>query len=500
MKSIQRALIFKLGFWAFALALLTGVGFYLYMRSALLTEFDHSLAAKARTVATQVKREGDGRLEFEFSKKAMPEFHRSYRPEYFELWLPEGAPIASSKSLNGGHIENSPEPFPTECLWNLTLRDGRAGRAIRMWVRIPEEPPDAEDFKGLPGTHVPRGASVVVALAASRSELDAQLGTLLWSLLLVSAMLSLGAILCLNWTIRRVLRPLHEVGEQATRIDATSLDHRFAVHTMPRELQPICNRLNDLLGRIESAFGRQKRFASNVAHELRTPIAELRSLAEVSIKWPDDAEQSSQRFHDALDIARQMQTIVDALLALARCEDGRQMLALGPVNLREVISDVWAARQARGLPSGIDAQLDEIPDTIINTDKSLFTSILTNLISNAFDYTPTGGFVICSANQHEDKVTLNISNSNNQLQSADLPQLFEPFWRKNPARNDPAHSGLGLALVAAYARLLQIELGVALDDAGWFQVRLAIPAQSTPSNTKSSEQSAIHEPDPKIIC
>lgn len=176
------------------------------------------------------------------------------------------------------------------------------------------------------------------------------------------------------------------------------------------------------------------------------------------------------------------------------------MLALGPVSLRELVGEIWAARQALGLPSGIDAQLDEIPDTIIMTDKSLFTSILSNLIANAFDYTPTGGFVICSANPHEDKVTLNISNSNDQLQSADLPHLFEPFWRKNPARNDAAHSGLGLAVVAAYARLLQIELGVALDEAGWFQVRLAIPTQSSHPTTTSSDAAAAQEPDPKIIC
>jgi signal transduction histidine kinase len=500
MKSIQRALIFKLGFWAFALALLTGIGFYLYTRSALLSQFDHSLAAKARTVATQVKREGDGRIEFEFSKEAMPEFQRVFHPEYFQLWLPEGTQIAASKSLRGTSLGNAPEPFPTECVWNLPLRDGRPGRAIRIWVRVPDEPSDEADFKGLPGLHVPRGASVVITLAASRTELDDQLGTLLSSLLLASAVLTLGAILCLTWTIRRVLRPLHQVGDQATRIDATSLDHRFPVDTMPLELQPICNRLNDLLSRIESAFGRQKRFASNVAHELRTPIAELRSLAEVSIKWPDDAEQSSQRFHEALDIARQMQTIVDALLALARCEDGRQMLSLDPVNLRQVVNDVWAAQQARGLPPGIDAQLDEIPDTIITTDKSLLISILSNLLANAFGYTPAGGFVICSAHQHESNVTLSISNSNDQLQADDLPHLFEPFWRKNPARNDAVHSGLGLALVAAYARLLQIEVAVALDDAGWFQVRVAIPTQSTHSPAKPVEETSAQESAPKIIC
>ena len=104
MRSIQKALIFKLGFWACALALLAGAGFYLYMRSALTASFDQSLAAKARSVATQLKREGDGRLEFEFSKKSMPEFQRQSKAEYFQIALPEGTPIAASKSLNGSQL------------------------------------------------------------------------------------------------------------------------------------------------------------------------------------------------------------------------------------------------------------------------------------------------------------------------------------------------------------------------------------------------------------
>jgi len=492
MRSIQRSLILKLGSWAFVLALAAGIGFYLYMRSALLAQFDQSLAAKARTVATQFRREGDGRLEFEFSRKAMPEFQRQEHPEYFQIWLPDGRPLASSRSIEGASLQGSPESFPVECVWNLTLRDGRPGRAIRMWVRVQTEHTDSAESKEKPGVRVPRGASVVIALAASRSELDQQLRALLTSLLIVAAALSAGSVLCLSWTIRRVLRPLHQVAERASHIDAASLDSRFAIESMPLELQPICTRLNDLLGRLQSAFARQQRFSSNIAHELRTPIAELRSLAEVSIKWPDDGEQSSQRFHDALDIARQMQSIVDTLLALARCEDGRQMLSLGPVNLRAVVRGVWE-NQVRVMRPGIDAQLEEIPDVNITTDKSLLVSILSNLLENAFGYAPAGGFVICSADQRESKVILNISNSNDQLQQVDLAHLFEPFWRKNAARDDSSHSGLGLALVAAYARLLQIEIAVALDDAGWFGVRLAIPTESVQPSAQPREEAAAPE-------
>jgi len=148
-----------------------------------------------------------------------------------------------------------------------------------MWMRVIDEPSDSADNTYRPGIHVKKGAAVVITLAVSRAELDEQLAMVLTSLLVAAAGLLVGTILLLNLTIRRVLRPLHEVCNQASGIDEESLDNRFPVRSMPRELQPICSRLNDLLSRLETAFRRQRRFAANVAHELRTPIAELRSLA-----------------------------------------------------------------------------------------------------------------------------------------------------------------------------------------------------------------------------
>jgi two-component system sensor histidine kinase QseC len=116
------------------------------------------------------------------------------------------------------------------------------------------------------------------------------------------------------------LRPLSSLAKRAETIHASSLQLRFPTDNIPVELLPIAQRLNDLLARLEASFAREQRFSADVAHELRTPIAELRTLAEVALKWPDDVNQAALK--EALNIALQMESVATGLMALARC-DGR---------------------------------------------------------------------------------------------------------------------------------------------------------------------------------
>ena len=227
---------------------------------------------------------------------------------------------------------------------------------------------------------------------------------------------------------------------------------------MPAELLPIGQRLNDLLARLDASFARERRFSADVAHELRTPIAELRALAEVALKWPDDLAAARSALQDALAVALQMESIATGLLALARCEGGLLPVRPEAVPLDSLVDEIWQplADQARvkklsvrrGVPDGASWHTDPIALRVI----------VSNLLTNAVEYTPSAGEVRLRFEGSTGSERLLISNTTDHLRSEDLPYLFDRFWRKDASRTSSVHCGLGLALAKAYAESLGLSL------------------------------------------
>jgi two-component system sensor histidine kinase QseC len=245
------------------------------------------------------------------------------------------------------------------------------------------------------------------------------------------------------------------VADHCASIDATRLSLRLPEEGLPPELKPICTRLNDLLSRLNSAFTRERRFTADAAHELRTPIAELRSIAEVALKWPDDSESCVRGLRDALDIAEQMETLVTTLLSLARSGDQEARVVLQPVFLHDVVAQCVRVLEK---PIGSRAVEIDVPaDAFVMAEPSLLTSVLTNLLANAGEYARGDAAIRCIATRRAGGWTFSIENPCAKLEGEDLGHLFEPFWRRDHSRTDGGHAGLGLALVAAYCRLMHVQ-------------------------------------------
>jgi two-component system sensor histidine kinase QseC len=261
--------------------------------------------------------------------------------------------------------------------------------------------------------------------------------------------------------LRGELTPLNELADQAARVNADSLAMRFPTDSMPAELRPIGSRLNDLLARLEQSFERERRFSADLAHELRTPIAELRSLTELALKWPDAREAETDR--EVLAVAMQMEGIVTRLLALLRSERGQLPVTLERVALAPLVENVWRTFAKRAVSKRLKV-VREVPENAeFETDPVLARSILTNLVDNAIEYTPVGGMVRVEGEVGTRQIKLRVSNAVENLTSEDLPKLFDRFWRKDLARSGNEHSGLGLPLARAFARALGGELAASLD-------------------------------------
>ena len=230
---------------------------------------------------------------------------------------------------------------------------------------------------------------------------------------------------------------------------------------MPAELRPIAERLNDLLARLDEAFQRERRVTADIAHELRTPIAELRALAEVGLKWPEEAA-----FQDAFQIAQRMETLVTGLLALARHESGKQPVGREPVALANLVDKVWQPIAERARGRQLDVAIEVTGDW--QTDPILLRLIVGNLLANAVEYAPNRGKIRVVGNDS----LLEISNSTDDLTREDLPHLFERFWRKDVSRTDAGHSGLGLTLARAATAALGLELTAEMPEAGMLRLSL----------------------------
>ena len=448
MRSLRRQLTFGL---LLAFTLLLGSGgalVYWSVRASLYDQFDVALKAKALVVMTDTQISA-GRVRVYFSDRFLREFDRTVATEFFQVFDAQGQTIARSDSLGEkklpGKLRGSVD---APVFWNLTLPNGELGRAIGIAFQPRVRP-----------TEETREVTVIVAV--SRRRLIETMVNLRNVLTGSGAALLVLTGVVVPWVLRRGLRPLDEVGERIARIDAGTLEQRFAVDAMPTELQPVGRKLNDLLARLEASFERERRFSADLAHELRTPLAELRSQAELALKWPEERTSATDR--TVLEISMQMETLVARLLALSRAENGDQPLKKNTVHVAPLIEDLLKPLVGRIADARVIVERDVPADAVVSTDPVLFESIVANLIENAVAYSAPKHSVRIEFKTGDGQFQLRVSNVAHDLTPEDLPRLFERFWRKDRARTGTSHAGLGLALSRSFAATLGFELNAALE-------------------------------------
>lgn len=440
---------------------------YLAARHAVLEQFDAALRAKALAISTLTRATGEGAV-VEFSDRFLRGFDDSKPRDFFQLWDAAGKPVGRSESLlkrdDLPRRVGTPDKMEQ---WDFTLPNGRPGRAVGFSFR-----PRASGMRR--GETV---ADVQLVVASDREDLDETL----WELFGLSAGCAVLLIGATVWLIPRVLRrglrPLGELGERAAGIDAESLATRFPVEDLPVELRPIAQRLNDLLGRLEHSFARERRFSADLAHELRTPLAELRSAAECALKWPETRDAATDR--DTLAIAQQMETLVTQMLALTRGDQGQLAAQLAPVAVDQLVREVWRTFDARAAERGLVVEFELTP-AVARADAALLRSIVANLCDNAVDYTPPGGRISFAVDSVHGKTLLRIANSTADLSPAEVPRMFDRFWRKESARTSGQHVGLGLSLARSFAVAMDWTLAAQLDADGRLVFTVAGPAISQP--------------------
>lgn len=463
MRSIRRRLILALSAAFVAVIAATLLCVEDVAGAAVTEEFDAALLAETRGLRSLIAIE-DGIVEFEYPTDAMPHFERREDADYFQIWLHDGKALPNGRS---GSLPAGMDLARTESLSrvpsfrDMTLPDGRRGRSVQLSFVPGPDLADRADEEPAAASH-PVDYFFVLVVARSREPLDSLIASTRLAIVGAGAAAALLAALLVGLAVASGLRPLRAISAQVRALHAENLGARVSAPGAPSELAPIVHQLNALLARLEASFERERRFAGHVAHELRTPIAELRSLAEVGVRWPEDLASTRRFFTDVHEIAGRMERVVVDLLLLARCHAGVEKAQRRPVRLAPLVrSQAGADRVAIDVPEGL----------VVDSDPLKLSLIVSNLLDNALAYAAPGGAVRCVAEGRDSRFRLEITNPAEPLTEEDMRNLAEPFWRKDRARSPEGHSGLGLSLVTALAQLLGLEVSFR-HEGGLFQAVL----------------------------
>jgi two-component system sensor histidine kinase QseC len=466
MTSIRRQLLNR-SLLAFGLLLIGGLAaIYLLVRVALVKSFDRALLAKAQAVSTLVMLDGD-EVTLSFSDKFMRGFDDEAAKEFYEVRRADGTSAQRSESLGNAHLPDKTGTFVHPRIWWLTLPDGKPGRALGVEF-VPRGQTKAATRANLEVFHL--------VLAANSEDLTEDLREIL-VVITVSGALLLGlTAMLVPRVLNAGLRPLTNLADEVETIGSETLAKRFPVTGAPRELQVISDRLNALLDRLESAFDRERRVTAALAHELRTPIAELRHLADRALKWPESRDPDTDRETKA--IATQMEALVVHMLTLARGENGQLSPQLQILDLGQAVTEAWKPRAetVTGKERRVNLPTEPI---MVSADPVLLSSILVNLLENAAEYCPAGGVIETDLVCTPAGASLRIANTVTNLTDEDVAHFFERFWRKEQARSGGSHVGLGLSLVKTFVRALGWEITARLEDRSRLVMELTCPTATS---------------------
>ena len=464
----------------------TEYGLFVILRRQIYAEFDQNLDARTRSLAVMIEQQGEAIL-IPFQDFSMQEYARSMRPDYYQAWLEDGTVLARSRRLNEFNFPQLAGHMADPVVRSVTLPDGRAGRAagIKFLPRIageslqlppvPSKPDWDDDNENLDTIDFSGRVPVTLVVARDTLDIESSLSSLAWLLVASGTTATVSILAILAWLVTRSLRPLQTLARQIGDISEQCLSQRFQLADAPGELQPVVSRLNDLMNRLESAFSREKTFTADVAHELRTPLAGIRTLLEVGLRRHRDADSYRVFMEKCLRISSDTETIISTLLSLSRIEAGQATIENDLVDICGLLQRSWSPFIQRAVDRSvtIDWQCDQ--KALLYTDGDKLQVVLSNLLDNATRYVDAGGEILISAMRLGDRVEITVSNTGCELTADQVTHVFDRFWRADSARSETGiHAGLGLALSTRVVQFLGGEMRASVLD-GRFVAVVSLP-------------------------
>ena len=244
------------------------------------------------------------------------------------------------------------------------------------------------------------------------------------------------------------MRPIKGISQTAERIRATTLHERISTSGLPEELRGLAETFNSMLDRLEQSFTHISQFSDDVAHELRTPINNLRGEIEVALGKARSAEEYRDVLGSCFEECTRIARLIRTLLFLARADTAADALRREPLDLGEELEKVVAFYGAAAGESGVELRVTSGAGTRAELDRTLLQQAIGNLISNAVAHTPAGGSVGIGAIARGHDIVVTVKDTGCGIAPAHLPHVFDRFYRIEQSRTgSEQNAGLGLAVV-----------------------------------------------------
>ncbi len=425
-------------------------------------QFEDDLLGQASYLQNLIKEE-ENTASLRINTLLMREFTDNEHPEqsYFQVWDENKKTLQRSPSLAAfPNVEliRLEQPLNSINVVNVDLPNGDTGRAVMSYFLIKIK--DQTD-------------PIPIYLTVYKS--DRILEFFLWGVDILLVISFFVAIFIMRTLAIRIvssgLKPLDFINEQIKNLDLARRDNQQnTVSIAPFEqtiveIEPIRNELNNFIKANQVLIEKEQRLTGDIAHELKTPIAEIISLSEVSLNFPDDKRISKTYKQDMLKIALKMKKIVDNLLLLQRASSELFAVQAEELELEDLLLEIqnslafkYPEIKQRVLKNG-----DEWEHSVIVDHFSLYT-ILINLLDNALFYGVDNSFVSVSLSRNsQESLTLTVTNYlKDVLTKLQLKQLTEPLYQVDSARTDQQKHGLGLSIV--HELCLQNQLRLTIDN------------------------------------
>jgi heavy metal sensor kinase len=404
------------------------VGIYFYLSRTLYENLDNSLELRSiemRSIPQILESIWQGEFQEELGEIVILYFYSGNQLVEVSL-LGISIPLSQEfiyQAMNGKSL--------------FTTIEAAEGEGLRLLAA-----PIHLNISGLPLSTQP-GALII---GRSTKQIDQTLHGLVRTLIIVVplalALAAGGGI----FLARRALKPVDKIARTAQKIGESDLSQRINVNTKD-ELGRLAATLNEMIGRLEKAFQRQKQFTSDASHELRTPLAVIEAESTLALQ----KERPSSDYQRSLEIisqeSRQMSSLIDQLLTLARADAGKEQWNFTEVNLGKLITNLSTDVEVLCQEKGLSFPLGQTQDLVVKGDEARLRELFMNLLDNAIRYTPAPGTVSVSFRRDGQMAVVAIMDTGVGIPAEDIPFIFERFYRVDKSRSHAeGGSGLGLAI------------------------------------------------------